>query len=101
MNILRSVTRRGYNVGTAGWFTVLKPNTWFPASRLSSFNPADRSRTAPTQTLGIVRDPGQTTPAPRIMGLIPSDRNSTRLALATLTALAITAAMLCWICIPR
>lgn len=34
MKILRSVTRRGFNVGTAGWFTVLKPNTWFPASRL-------------------------------------------------------------------
>ena len=34
MKILRSVTRRGFNVGSAGWFTVLRPNTWFPASRL-------------------------------------------------------------------
>src|SRR5277367_4040028 len=34
MKLLRSITRRGFNVGTAGWFTVLKPNTWFPASRL-------------------------------------------------------------------
>lgn len=35
MKILRSVTRRGFSVGTAGWFTVLRPNTWFPASRLT------------------------------------------------------------------
>ena len=34
MKLLRSITRRGFEVGTAGWFTVLKPNTWFPASRL-------------------------------------------------------------------
>jgi hypothetical protein len=34
MRILRSLTRRGFNVGTAGYFTVLRPNTWFAASRL-------------------------------------------------------------------
>ena len=34
MNLLRSITRRGFNVGTAGWFTVLRANPWFPASRL-------------------------------------------------------------------
>ena len=34
MRLLRSITRRGFDIGTAGWFTVLKPNTWFPASRL-------------------------------------------------------------------
>ena len=36
MKILRAVNRRGFSVGTAGWFTVLRPNTWFPASRLRS-----------------------------------------------------------------
>jgi hypothetical protein len=34
MKILRSVTRRGFEVGTAGWFTVTGPRRWFPASRL-------------------------------------------------------------------
>jgi hypothetical protein len=34
MNILRSVNRRGFRVGTAGYFNILMPNTWFPASRL-------------------------------------------------------------------
>jgi|HubBroStandDraft_1064217.scaffolds.fasta_scaffold365211_1 hypothetical protein len=34
MKILRSMNRRGFSVGTAGWFTVLRPNHWFPASRL-------------------------------------------------------------------
>jgi len=33
MKILRSVTRRGFNIGAAGYFNVLKPNTWFAASR--------------------------------------------------------------------
>jgi hypothetical protein len=35
MKILRSVNRRGFRIGSAGYFTVLWPNTWFPASRLS------------------------------------------------------------------
>lgn len=34
MKILRSVTRRGFEVGTAGWFTITGPRRWFPASRL-------------------------------------------------------------------
>ncbi len=34
MKILRSVNRRGFNLGTAGWFTIQKPSTWFAASRL-------------------------------------------------------------------
>ena len=33
MKILRSVTRRGFSVGTAGYFNVLRPNAWFAASR--------------------------------------------------------------------
>ena len=32
MKILRSVIRRGFSVGSAGYFTVLRPNTWFAAS---------------------------------------------------------------------
>lgn len=33
MKILRSVNRRGFDIGTAGYFNVLRPNTWFAASR--------------------------------------------------------------------
>ena len=33
MKIFRSVTHRGSSVGTAGYFTVLRPNTWFAATR--------------------------------------------------------------------
>jgi len=34
MNLLRSVTRRGFTVGTAGWFTITSPRRWFSASQL-------------------------------------------------------------------
>jgi hypothetical protein len=34
MKILRSVNRRGFRMESAGWFTVLRPNTWFAAARL-------------------------------------------------------------------
>lgn len=101
MNILRSMTRRGFNVGTAGWFTVLKPNTWFPASRLGSFNPGRRPRTAVASEHSSLPHAVTTTTPPTIVGLIPSDRNLTRIAVAALAAVAITSLMLWWICIPR
>jgi hypothetical protein len=34
MKILRSVNHRGFSVGSAGWFTVLRPTYRFAASRL-------------------------------------------------------------------
>ena len=33
MKIIRSVTHRGNDVGTAGYFSVLRTNSWFAASR--------------------------------------------------------------------
>ena len=36
MKIRRTMTRREFYVRTAGWFTVLKPDTRFPALRLRS-----------------------------------------------------------------
>jgi hypothetical protein len=33
VNILRSVTRRGFTVAQAGYFTVTSPNRWFSASQ--------------------------------------------------------------------
>ena len=97
MKILRSVNRRGFNVGTAGWFTVLKPNTWFPASRLSKAMPPLGVRARGTGpgtngASGLVRW--------LAMERSVEDRNRMRLASAILGALAITSAMLWWIMHP-
>lgn len=93
MKLLRAVTRRGFNVGTAGWFTVLKPNTWFPASRLpGSF----RYRTSESAETTAVDH------AIPLRIIIPStkDRRLARPALVVLTAVTITSAMLWWIMHP-
>jgi hypothetical protein len=99
MKLLRSITRRGFNVGTAGWFTVLKPNTWFPASRLPGRFRYRISQSAETTAVDHVGSQGTTNP-PRI--LIPSreDRRLARLALVVLTAIAITSVLLWWIMHP-
>jgi hypothetical protein len=99
MKLLRSITRRGFEVGTAGWFTVLKPNTWFPASRLQGRFPYRGSPSAETTAVDHAGSRG-TTIAPRI--IIPStkDRNLVKLALVILTAIAITSALLWWIMHP-
>ncbi len=34
MKILRSVNRRGLGTESIGFYALLKPNRWFPASRL-------------------------------------------------------------------
>ena len=89
MKLLRAVTRRGFSVGTAGWFTVLKPNTWFPASRLpGSF----RYRSSQSAEMTAVDH----AISPRI--IIPStkDFRLVRLALVVLSAVAITSALLWW-----
>ena len=98
MKILRSVSRRGYDVGTAGWFTVLRPNTWFPASRLPKNLPGFGMRAeqiTPGSLSGTVQ-PTQWRPAERRT----DDRNRMRLASAVFGAGAITSAMLWWIMHP-
>ena len=60
MKILRSVNRRGVGVGAAGWFAILKPNTWFPASRLPSSFRYRVSQTAETPAVDHV-DSNETT----------------------------------------
>jgi len=98
MKILRSVTRRGFNVGTAGWFSVLKPNTWFPATRLPrSF----RYRASQPEMTG--RDHAgslEMTVPPRIMLLGKLDRGRLAPTLAVVAAMAITSALLWWIMHP-
>lgn len=93
MKILRSVTRRGFNVGTVGWFTVLKPNSWFPASRLpSGFHHRSGGIDAAW--------PRREAIAPRITNLSAGDRNWMRLAVIVLVAMAVTSLLLLWIMRP-
>ena len=93
MKLLRSITRRGFEVGTAGWFTVLKPNTWFPASRLPESVLYRVIRSAKAIATG---DPIQ----PRIMVPSTDDHRPMRSALVVLSAIAITSALLWWIMHP-
>ena len=93
MKLLRSITRRGFEVGTAGWFTVLKPNTWFPASRLPGRFRYRGSSSA--ETLAVEH-------AISVRILLPAtkDRRLVRSALVVLAAVAITSALLWWIMHP-
>jgi hypothetical protein len=101
MKILRSVMRRGFSVGTAGYFTVLKPNTWFAASRLSdSFRyPSDRSKgvAAAQQTTLVHADSGTTTMPSLLVRWAPQEPRLVRIVLIALAAIAITSALLWWI----
>ena len=93
MKLLRAVTRRGFNVGTAGWFTVLKPNTWFPASRLpGSF----RYRNSQSAEMAAVDH----AISPRIVLPSTKDRGMVRSALLVLTAVVIPSALLWWLMQP-
>ncbi|HEY2859076.1 MAG TPA: hypothetical protein VGJ21_11715 [Terracidiphilus sp.] len=91
MKLLRSITRRGYNVGTAGWFSVLKPNTWFPASRLPV---PFRYRAS-----GLSQAPSETV-APIIITLNPERRRPLRQALILVAAAGMVWGMLLWIMHP-
>ena len=99
MKLLRAMTRRGFNIGTAGWFTVLKSNTWFPASRLPGRFRYRSSQSAETTPVDHAGSHG-TTISPRIIVLSTEDRGVVRLALVVLTAIAITSALLWWIMHP-
>lgn len=104
MKVLRSVTRRGFSVGTAGWFTVLRPNTWFAATRLPRSFPhsSDHFQTAAHALTAeqLARMPlgsQQATLPPRIAVLNGHDRRPLRLALLALAAAVFTLGMLWWI----
>jgi len=101
MKILRSVSQRGFSVGTAGWFTVLRPNTWFPASRLpkSHIDLGSQRQQTERGALGAGSGPvraGQWVAPERRA----EDRNRMRLGSAIFGALAITLVMLWWIMHP-
>ena len=89
MKLLRSITRRGFEVGTAGWFTVLKPNTWFPASRL----PGGQLYRGHQAARAIATSDSI---SPRITMPGTNHRRPARSALILLSAIAITSALLWW-----
>lgn len=102
MKILRSVNRRGFDVGTAGYFSVLRPNTWFAASRFPDRFPNLRERVE-----AFARQPGQeqtTSGLPANQSTIHLDMNPPpeplhlmRSAFILLVASGITLFLLWWI----
>ena len=106
MKILRAVSRRGFSVGTAGWFTILRPNSWYPSTRTQGTFKSrgiglGREREEPAGH-GISSDVGGSTKAVQWLATewIAEDRNRARLATAIFGALAITTSMLWWIMHP-
>ena len=97
MKILRSMNRREGSVGTAGYFTVLRPARWFAASRL------DRNTRHVPLVQGKDEDPQMAEglaemPEIGLRGVDsgPQDRNWVRLGFAVLAAIVITSVMLWW-----
>jgi hypothetical protein len=104
MKILRSVNRRGFSVGSAGWFTILRPNTWFPASRLPSthqgFGIQTKGTTEPVSRYSAPNIANGQVSAVPWQGIERSEQHRLRSASIILGALAITSAMLWWIMHP-
>jgi hypothetical protein len=100
MKIRRTMTRREFYVRTAGWFTVLKPDTRFPA-----LNPRSGFldlRSPSREPIAIDHaDSRETANSPQIMIPTTIDRRLVRQALIVLTAMLVTFGLLWWICIPR
>jgi hypothetical protein len=93
MKLLRAITQRGFKIGTAGWFTILKPNPWFPASRLPGRFRYRGSQSKETGAVDYAISPRIIVPSTKERGLLSS-------ALVVLTAVAITSALLWWIMHP-
>ncbi len=97
MKILRSVTRRGFDVITAGYYTLLKRNTWFAASRFPDRFPNLRKRAEAVAQQSEIssRAENQSTihldlkPQPEPLHLV-------RFALIILVALGITVFLVWW-----
>lgn len=101
MKILRSVNRRGFNVGTAGWFTILRPNTWFAASRLSnSLHSLGKGSALPGTMVPGRSERQGTTVLSQPVNLRPQDPRLMRTLLIVTAASAITSILLWWIMHP-
>jgi hypothetical protein len=107
MKILRSVNSRGNSIESAGYFTVLKTNRWFPASSLSETFDYLRphAKVAPsTPALGPAAlhraNAQQALKFSQLVNLGEQDHRLLRPALIVLAALAITWSLLLWIMHP-
>jgi len=110
MKVLRSVTRRGFEVGTAGWFTITSPRRWFSASRLPGGfqdfigQPKRTEARVVTSALAPTRDQEALERANSQEATIPlqiispnaDDRHLMRFVLIALVAAALTLAVLWW-----
>jgi hypothetical protein len=96
MKILRSVNRRGFRIATAGFFTVLQPNTWFAASRMPSVSSIGRIRGAGQAGVPAQNVSGNAAIAPQIMRLDEPDRGWLRPAFVVSMAIAL-AGFLLWV----
>ena len=99
MKSRRSFNRREFSVRSAGWFTVLKPDVWFPALRPpGTFR--DRSRQSVETTVVDRAGSLETTNPPQIMIPTSKDRRLMRQVLIVLTAMMVTSGLLWWIMHP-
>jgi hypothetical protein len=98
MRLLRSITQRGFSVGRAGWFTVLEPNPWFPASRQPRGSRSRKRLSAESMGVAAIATPAN---PPQFLPPIDDDRHVTRRSLIALAATTITTGLLWWICNPR
>jgi hypothetical protein len=104
MRILRSVKRRGFDVGTAGYFSVLRQNTWFAASRLSDgfeslVGRTNRKGSAGQEAWGGLSARGSAS-APPALGVISYPHRPLRTTVIVCLAVALTLALLWWIMHP-
>ena len=93
MRILRSVTRRGYTVQSAGFFNVVSPNRWFAASQ---FPPGLDAHVKVTDTADEARDRTDSEEVPQILISRTQDRSLARFVLAALAAAAVALFVLWW-----
>lgn len=96
MKILRAVLRTGSSVEPAGYYSLLKANTWFPASRLPV---PFRFRGSKSAATPVLEDSGSSEVAlpPKIMPLSAERPRLLQLALIVLAAIAILSLMLWWV----
>jgi hypothetical protein len=99
MKVRRFASRREFSVRSAGWFTVLKPDAWFPALRLPATFRDRSNQSVKTTAINHVAD-GEKTNSPRIIIPTTNDRRLMRPALIVLTAMVVTSGLLWWIMHP-
>lgn len=102
MKILRALAHRGSSVGTAGYFSVLKANTWFAATRFPDRFPHLHERVEaalrePTQGQKISGAPANQALIHLELDQPPEPLRLMRLALIVLVSSGVTVFLFWWI----